>query len=172
MDEPSTVNGLTWLVANENWVRRMCSKMCTGHAEMHEDAWSICVDRCTAVFGSYDAAKGCLDRHMRVGLRWYLFKWARYRRPRELRELTMDVARSPEVADRASFRRDQDDLEAQDEAQHLMSVLSDEERSIVELYVVNDYTFSEIGDHLGMSKNAVRKRFYGALGKARAKAEG
>lgn len=158
-------SGLEWFVAHQKWCEKMCFKTCGRRAELVEEALSVCVDYAEQVRATYDAAKGPLDRHMRVNLRWYVFKWARYYRPKQQRELVADVF--PDHL--ATLRRDHEDLADRDQVEKILEGVSDAD--VVRMRAMDELTFSEIGEILGVSKNTVRKRYYAALEEIRGKTQ-
>lgn len=154
--------GLDWLANEMDWARRMSeslvSKTFPRHRHLIDDMTSECVDRADQVANTYDELKGAsLSTHMKVNLRWYVFK--RLRKMQRLPRPTSIPVDLPE--------RTPDTFQCQ-RVIVVMEKLNELDRVIIVLRHVNDMSFQQIANELGVSRNTARTYYHEAMRAARA----
>jgi DNA-directed RNA polymerase specialized sigma24 family protein len=158
------VNGLKWLAANEEAVKRLARKALGGRRQPHleDELWGVAVDRVERVYELWEEDKGA-TRHTFIcrNLRWYFFKYLK-KKTRRRGETLYDehpTYRDPEGVDAA--------LDAASELPDVLEGLSELDVWILEAKHKYDKIFGEIADELNCSKGTAVRYYQQALQRAR-----
>lgn len=165
-DEAYMGEGLLWLsdADNQDAVERLCKRCCRGRKDLIDDMYCELVGRVDAVHANWDEALGAtLRSHMLRCLGWYAFKWINRYEYRARREVS--CAEIPE----GSYSPP--DPAHRDQVQYLVERLDDFDKGLLVMRHVEDLTFREIGETMGVSKNTARGLYHEALNRAREAAE-
>lgn len=126
-----------WLIAYEPILRKWCHSFGCGRYD--EEMWDEVIDRLPRLFELWTPEKGPLYPYVKRNLRWYMYKRVGLLRKRVMAHLEAD----PVYHD----RRD-----ACDAVQSLLSGLTEVDKKLILLHDILGYTFTEMGDMLGMSR--------------------
>lgn len=156
------LNGLEWLVENEEyirWVCRIAARSYKGRDYIIDDLWDVAVDKVQRLHETFDPLAGAsLKTYIHRSLRWYMWKWIVKKEKHDQKHTPIDLERAYiEI----------DNLESKDEVYYLLSELTEQERELLVMHHVYEWTFGEMGDALGCSTSSARNYYYAALERSR-----
>lgn len=158
------MDGWTWLVENEDLVRRLCVRSARDRKDFIEEMWAVAVDRVQRAYELWVEELSPLQGHMYRTLKWYM--WKRYVKLHELEQECLQLDYAGNIASRQ--RSASENLEVKDQVYCILQKLDEYDRRLLVMHHVMELNFAEMGDALGMSKSCARVHYLKALEKAKA----
>jgi len=146
-----------WRYARENeaHIRRVASRLCHGNPDIVEDLVGEAMVRLPRIAETYDPTRKVkFHTYATVCLRWYMSKMLRKRN--KTRE--DDFVEEPEFLH--AF-----DLDEEEEVSNMLEGLHWRERRAVRAKVLENLTFEEIGDEMGVAKGTARNYYLRGIAK-------
>jgi RNA polymerase sigma factor (sigma-70 family) len=155
------MNGLTWLSENRSFVEWLCRISAKGQVDATDELWEVAIDKVQQICDTYDPDKGAsLRTYLHRSLRWYMYKYMTARERRLQKHTSLDGVEH-------KFYSMTDNLCIRDEVYHIIRQLSETEVSLLTMHHVQDKTFAQMGQELGISTSSARNYYYVALQQAR-----
>lgn len=153
----SMKDGWDALIGIERQLRSIIARV-AGSSRV-DDAWSeVVIDRLEGVLATYNPSKGSLQNHLRIQMRWYVYKWAHTSRAAKVKRATASLT-NVDVA----VYDDQDGCDVQ----LMVEELEPYDRWVLTQHYLNGYSIPELAASAGVSIGAMKKSLAQALSNAR-----
>jgi hypothetical protein len=169
--------GVSWLARNRGWAwytaRRLAwitdpdTERRVYDEPLKDELYAYAVERADDVWATWSPTGGAgRTHHMRVGLRWYMYKRARAIRKERSTVLSLEALESRDYTPGVSHSA-VPGISDTDEAHVIIARLEDSDKDIIAMRELEGMTFEEMASALGVCRNLARRAYREALHSAR-----